>query len=63
LSENKELSDDVLAYTKDKDNIKSYITGGHGEDLTTLDACKEHAKKVKKEIDDAQQCDGCQGPM
>jgi hypothetical protein len=52
-----------LRFIKDKDNIKSYITGGYGEDLTTLDACKEHAKKVKKEIEDAQQCDGCQGPM
>ncbi len=52
-----------IRFIKDKDNLKSFITGGYGEDLTTVEACKEHAKKVKKEFEEAQQCDGCQGPM
>ena len=55
---------DGVEFIKDKDNVKSYITnGGALDELISLEACKEHAKKVKKEIDDAQQCDGCQGPM
>ncbi|MCZ8344310.1 MAG: hypothetical protein O9301_14845 [Leptospira sp.] len=52
-----------LSFIKDKDDVKSYIAGGYGEDLTSLEACKAHAERVRKEIEEAQQCDGCQGPM
>jgi hypothetical protein len=53
-----------IEFIKDKDNVKSYITnGGALDELSTLEDCKEHAKRVKKEFEDAQQCDGCQGPM
>ncbi|EMJ90318.1 hypothetical protein [Leptospira meyeri] len=54
----------VIDFIKDKENINSYITGGGGlAELTSLEACKAHAERVQKEIEDAQQCDGCQGPM
>ncbi|EMY71917.1 hypothetical protein [Leptospira vanthielii] len=56
--------DKVIDFLKDKEDINSSFTGGYGEEeLTSLEACKAHAERVRKEIEDAQQCDGCQGPM
>lgn len=56
--------DRVIVFLKDKEDINSSITVGYGEeDLTSLEACKAHEERVRKEIEEAQQCDGCQGPM
>ncbi|MCW7491024.1 hypothetical protein ND861_00015 [Leptospira sp. 2 VSF19] len=56
--------DRVIDFLKDKEDIKSSFAGGYGEEeLISLEACKAHAERVQKEIEDAQQCDGCQGPM
>lgn len=54
----------VIVFIKDKDNTNSFITNGGGlAELTSLEECKAHAERVRKEIEEAQQCDGCQGPM
>lgn len=42
----------LVEFIKDKDNIKAYITGGGGlEELVSLDACKQHAEKVRIEYE------------
>lgn len=53
-----------IDFIKDKEDVKKYITGGYFVyNLKSIENCKKHLEQWNRELEEAQQCDGCQGPM